>query len=201
MKNKKNISMSILKYVYLLYFVFFISLINVAWLIYYNKIKSIIIFASCCLAFYLVNKNMIFVLGLSLVIVNIASLVNNKEGYKNKEKNDEDDDDDDDKEGFDEDDDDKEGFDEDDEGFDNNKNDIENELEKLTKKYKSKANKDDDKDEDDDEESSYMQDKALMKKIKKLDPSIFNTIKNLNSVDIDKINKTINKLTNKVKDP
>jgi hypothetical protein len=144
---------------------------------------------------------MIFVLGLSLVIVNIASLVNNKEGYKNKEKNDEDDDDDDDKEGFDEDDDDKEGFDEDDEGFDNNKNDIENELEKLTKKYKSKANKDDDKDEDDDEESSYMQDKALMKKIKKLDPSIFNTIKNLNSVDIDKINKTINKLTNKVKDP
>lgn len=192
MKNKKNISVSILKNVYLLYFVFFISLINVAWLIYYNKIKGIIIFASCCLAFYLVNKNMIFVLGLSLVIVNIACLVNNKEGYKNKKKDNKDDEDE--KEGFDEDDVEdkdekykKEGFDEDDE---------DDKLKKLKKLNKSNVDED-----EYDEASAFMQDKDLMKKIKKLDPNIFNTIKNLNSVDIDKINKTINQLTNKVKDP
>ena len=177
--KSKNISMSILKNVYLLYFVFFISLINVSWLIYYNKIKSIIIFASCCLAFYLVNKNMIFVLGLSLVIVNIASLVKNKEGYKNKKK------------------DETEGFDEDEDEKDEDKND------EKDKKDKNDDENDDEKEgfDEDDEESSFMQDKTLMKKIKKLDPNIFNTIKKLNSVDIDKINKTINQLKNKVKDP
>jgi hypothetical protein len=141
---------------------------------------------------------MIFVLGLSLVIVNIASLVNkDKEGYKNKkdekESFDDDDKDDDDKDDDDKDDDDKDD-DDDKEGFDDK-------LEKLKKQYKTKVDELDELDKlDEDEESGFMQDKALMKKIKKFDPIIFNTIKNLNPVDIDKINKTINELTNKIKD-
>jgi len=139
---------------------------------------------------------MIFVLGLSLVIVNISSLVNNKEGYKNKnDENDENDEKDekDEKEGFDEDDE-KEVFDEDDEKEVFDEDDQDEKLKKLKKLNKSKVV-------EDEEDSIFMQDKELIKKIKKLDPNIFNTIKNLNSVDIDKINKTINKLTNKVKDP
>lgn len=191
MKTKKiNMPMSILKNVQMLYFVFFLSLINVVWLVYYNKIKSIIIFASCCLAFYLINKNMIFVLGLSLVIVNIASLVNTKEGYKNKRKSEkvEDDDDDDDNDDTDE----KEAFKHDEE---------DDKLEKLKKLYKSKLDEEQEQEEQEDEESNFMQDKKLMNKIKKIDPDMFNKIKNLNSLDIDKINKTINQITNKVKDP
>ena len=198
--------MSILKNVKLLYFVFLLSLLNVTWLVYYKKIKSIIIFASCCLVFYLINNNMIFVLGLSLVIVNIASLVNNKdkEGYENKKKTDDseslDDEDADENNEDRADENNEDGVDENvkdkietfDEGFEDDK------LEKLKTLYKTKVNE---LDEDVDEESSFMQDKALMKKIKKFDPIIFNTIKNLNPVDIDKINKTINELTNKVKDP
>ena len=182
----KNRSIPILRNIKLLYFVFFLSLLNVIWLVYNNKIRSLIIFASCCLVFYLVNKNMIFVLGLSLIIVNIASLVNSKEGYKNKENlDDEDDDDDNEDDKKDE----KEAFDDD-------------KLERLKKQYKKKVDELDELDKlDEDEESGFMQDKALMKKIKKFDPIVFNTIKNLNPVDIDKINKTINELTNKLKDP
>ena len=190
----KNRSISILSNIKLLYFVFFLSLLNVIWLVYNNKIRSIIIFASCCLVFYLINKNMIFVLGLSLIIVNITCLVSSKEGYKNKENLDDDDDDDDEDDKKDEKDE-KEAFDE---GFDDDK------LEKLKKQYKKKVDELDELDkldEDEDEESMFTQDKALMKKIKKFDPIVFNTIKNLNPVDIDKINKTINELINKLKDP
>lgn len=174
-KNMKNLdlSISILKNVKVLYFIFFISLLNVLWLLYYKNYRSIIIFASSCLVLYLINKNMIFVLGLSLIIVNIASLVKTTEGYKNKD----------------------EGFDE--ESDKTEKNDKSDKSDKINKSDKSEEKEGFDEDSD----SDFMQDKTIMKKIKQLDPVIFDTIKNLNSVDIEKINKTINELTNKVKDP
>jgi hypothetical protein len=149
---------------------------------------------------------MIFVLGLSLVIVNIAYLVNNKdkEGYENEKVEDEIDSDDEKVEDEIDNEDETDLHDENvedkiepfDEGFEDNKSEKLEKLEKLKKLYKTKVNE-----LDNDEESTFMEDKALMKKIKKFDPIIFDTIKNLNPVDIDKINKTINELTNKVKDP
>jgi hypothetical protein len=161
----KNTSMNIFKNVQILYFIFFVSILNVLWLLYKNDQNSIIIFASCCLVLYLINKNMIFVLGLSLIIVNIYSLVKTKEGFEEK----------------------KEDIDSDIEN-DNQSMNLHSMDEPLEKEGYT-----------DNEDS--MQDKTIMKNIKQLDPLIFNTIKNLNSVDIDKINKTINELTNKVKDP
>jgi hypothetical protein len=128
---------------------------------------------------------MIFVLGISLIIVNIHSLVKTKEGFEDNEEKEEKENKT--KESFDEEteafDEDKEAFDEDKEGHNERKRDNDNDKEAFN------------------EENEYMQNKSIMDKMKKLDPLIFNTIKNLNPVDIEKINKTINELTNKKNDP
>jgi len=157
--NIKNNSINILNNIQLLYFIFLFSILNIVWLLYERDDNSIIIFASCCLVLYLVNKNMIFVLGLSLIIVNIYSLVKEKEGYENKE-------------------------------------DKEETIEK-----KNIVSEDEVDEIEGYAENDLTQDESIMKKINQLDPIVFNTIKKLNSMDIDKINKTINELTNKVKDP
>jgi hypothetical protein len=52
--------------------------------------------------------------------------------------------------------------------------------------------------EDEDEDSEYMHDKSIIKKLKQLNPIILNTIENMNSLHIKEINKTINELTNKM---
>jgi hypothetical protein len=52
--------------------------------------------------------------------------------------------------------------------------------------------------EESDEESDYMHDKSIIKKLKQLNPIILNTIENMNSVHIKEINKTINNLTDKM---
>ena len=157
--NTKNNSINILNNIQLLYFIFLFSILNIVWLLYERDDNSIIIFASCCLVLYLVNKNMIFVLGLSLIIVNIYSLVKEKEGYENKE-----------------------------------------DKEETTEK-KNIVSEDEVDETEGYAENDLTQDESIMKKINQLDPIVFNTIKKLNSMDIDKINKTINELTNKVKDP
>ena len=162
--NIKN-TINIFKNVQVLYFIFFVSILQVLWLLYKNDQNSIIIFASCCLVLYLINKNMIFVLGLSLIIVNIYSLVKTTEGFEEK------------------------------------KEEIESDMETESKGMNLDSIDEPLEKEGYTDNEDLMEDKTIMKKIKQLDPLVFNTIKNLNSVDIDKINKTINELTNKVKDP
>jgi len=79
--------MKILKNVYILYAVFLISLLNIGWFIYYNNYNSLIAFITCCLTIYLINHNMIIVLGLSMILVNTLSMfnlvkMNNQEGFE-----------------------------------------------------------------------------------------------------------------------
>jgi hypothetical protein len=53
-----------------------------------------------------------------------------------------------------------------------------------------------------DEESAYMQDKTILKKLKKLNPIIMETLMNMSSRDIDSMNKSINNIKNEtVLDP
>jgi len=183
----------------LLYFIFLISILNVLWFVYYNK-RCILIFLSCCLAIYIINKNMIVVLGLSLILVNSLYLLNlvKKEGFlgdnrienyendaSNNSLNDEDD--------------------------ENNENDENDENDASNNLLKSK-NKDKDKDknetftniisgisdEESDEETNYMHDKSIIKKLKQLNPIILETLQNMNSVHIKELNESINNLTDKI---
>uniref|UniRef100_A0A6C0D2L1 F5/8 type C domain-containing protein n=1 Tax=viral metagenome TaxID=1070528 RepID=A0A6C0D2L1_9ZZZZ len=68
--------MKILQNVYILYVVFLISLLNIGWFVYYNNYNNLIAFITCCLTVYLMNHNMIVVLGVSMVVVNTLSLFN-----------------------------------------------------------------------------------------------------------------------------
>jgi hypothetical protein len=79
--------MKILQNVFILYVVFLISLLNIGWFIYYNNYNSLIAFITCCLIVYLINHNMIVVLGVSMILVNTLSMFNlvkiiNKDGFK-----------------------------------------------------------------------------------------------------------------------
>ena len=76
----------ILNNIYVLYVVFFITIINLFALMYNNNYKSVILFSILTLIIYLFNKNMIIILLLSLIIVNSINLLFNPkwEGYDNK---------------------------------------------------------------------------------------------------------------------
>ena len=50
--------------------------------------------------------------------------------------------------------------------------------------------------EDEDEESAYMQDKTILKKLKKLNPVIMDTLMNMTTKDIEVLNKSINNVKN-----
>ena len=198
--------MKILKNINVLYLVFLISIINVSWYVYYNKYNSILAFAVCCLVIYLINKNMIIVLGISIIIINLLNSLNLV----------------------------KEGFEEPIENIESNESieeiqskirstmdtisklekdsnldidiDIPNVMDneslgkKLSKILDNYENIDDINDED--EESAYMQDKTILKKLKKLNPVIMETLMNLSSRDIDVMNKSINNIKNEtVLDP
>jgi len=157
---------NIFKNVYLLYFIFLLTIINIGWLIYDKKYNKITIFFSSCLGVYIITKNMIFVLSISLILVNIIGFIK-KEGFEDKDDKDDKDKDDKDKDDKDKDDKDKD-----------DKHDKDDELENEKK------------------ESIYMEDKSVIKKLKKLNPLVFETIKNMNANQIDEINETINKLKN-----
>jgi hypothetical protein len=172
---------NIFKNVYLLYFIFLLTIINIGWLIYDKKYNKITIFFSSCLGVYIITKNMIFVLSISLILVNIIGFIK-KEGFEDKDDKDDKDKDDKDKDDKDKDDKDKDDKDKDD-------------------KDKDDKDKDDKHDKDDElenekKESIYMEDKSVIKKLKKLNPLVFETIKNMNANQIDEINETINKLKN-----
>jgi len=77
---------TILNNIYVLYVVFFITIINLFALMYNNNYKSVILFSILTLIIYLFNKNMIIILLLSLIIVNSINVLFNPkwEGYDNK---------------------------------------------------------------------------------------------------------------------
>jgi len=170
----------------LLYFIFLISILNMLWFIYYNK-RCILIFLSCCLAIYIINKNMIVVLGISLILVDSLYLLNlvKREGFLGDDtSNDENDTSNDENE------------------TSNDENDISNNLLKSKSKSKGKnetfTNTPSISDEESDEETNYMHDKSIIKKMKQLNPIILDTLKNMNSVDIKELNESINNLTDKI---
>lgn len=183
MKGYKNICNN----VNVLYFIFLISILNILWFLNYNK-RCILIFLSCCLAIYIINKNMIIVLGISLIIVDSLYLFNlvKKEGFlgDNQDENYENDASNN-----------LLNNDEDDE------NDASNNL--LNNKSKDKNESFTNtissiSDEESDEETNYMHDKSIMKKMKQLNPIILETLKNMNSVHIKELNESINNLTDKI---
>ena len=213
--------MKILKNVYILYAVFLFSLLNIGWFVYYNNYNSLIAFITCCLTVYLINHNMILVLGISMIVVNILNMfnlvkiVNNTQGFR-------------------------EGV-----AFNNNawQNQIKDETAKLRKieeaklqkeidtekkrlevalaKVRSESNNqssfesfknkdkkeaddsddsdDSDDDDSDDEKTKYMQDKSIIKKIKKLDPIITDVLMNMDRGHINAINQTLNHIIGKNK--
>jgi len=211
MNYTKKIKLS--QNVNLLYFVFLISIINVLWFVYYNQ-RCILFFVCISLVIYLINKNMIFVLGISLILVDSLYLLNlvknegfwedisynlDREGFNNKDT---------DLDSYDK----NESSDLDKSNKSNKFDDMDvsqNKIDKKDKKksifdilkeiYENKENyqeKYDTEDDDQNEESNYMHDKSIIQKLKKLDPIILDTIQNMNSVHIKEINKTLNNLTN-----
>jgi len=162
----------ILNNIKLLYFVFILAIINIGGIIYIKDNQSIFLFAVISVITFIFNQNMIIVLLTSMVIVNTLILLNKLngriEGFDDDEEGFEDEDD---KEGFEDEDDDKEGFENDDEGFD----------EEHTVGNLSKI---------EDETGSN----EIKKSIEKILP-ILKTNYNTLSLDINSINKEINKLT------
>ena len=82
----------ILNNIYLLYLVFFITILNLFSLMYNKNYKSVILFSVIVLVIYLFNKNMIIILLTALIITNIMNLTQTNvfvsEGYNNKKKDD-----------------------------------------------------------------------------------------------------------------
>jgi FtsZ-interacting cell division protein ZipA len=222
-----------MKNVYVLYFVFFISMLNIGWFLYNNNHNSLIAFTVLCLAIYIMNQNMIIVLSISIILVNVFTMFNVikivKEGFKegkgksNAQKR-------------------REAQAAEDKRLADQieanrikraekaaKKALERAKEKekalmeqlnVTKSITNAATKTqdhnqagfknkDDSDSDDnsnddsnseseneDEDSKYMEDKSIIKKLKKLNPNILNTLMNINHGHIDEINDIIKNLTN-----
>ena len=184
----------------LLYFIFLISILHILWFVYYNK-QCILIFVSCCLAIYIINKNMIVVLGISLILVDSLYLLNlvKKEGFLGvNDKNDENDT----SNNYENDENDENNTSN---NYENYENDTSNNL--LNSKSKSKSKGKNEtvtnrittiSDEESDEETNYLHDKSIIKKMKQLNPIILETLKNMNSVHIKELNESINNLTDKI---
>lgn len=179
----KNIT-QLFKNIYVLYFIFLVSILHAGWFLYYKHFKSIIIFATSCLVIYLVNKNMIIVLGISIIIVDLLYILNKKEGFEEKDSS-----------------------------MDNSNNSIMETIMKLSIDNSNNLlinenmiNATDETDEtnvdynsqtDKEKMSNYMEDKTI---IKKLNPIIADSIKKMNSIYIEELNKNMNALNN-FKDP
>ena len=143
--------MKLLNNVKFLYVVFIFTLLNVSLFIYRKDFQSILIFIVSCIAIYLINKNMIVVLGLSILFVDTLGIVRI---FK------------------------KEGFEDEDD----------------TDKKSHKIENMHDSDSESDNENQYMQNKHVIKKIKKMNPNILDSLNKLNSIDIKEINEYIDSL-------
>lgn len=181
----------------LLYFIVFLSTINIIWFFYYN-FHSILIFFTCCLAIYLITKNMIYVLGISLFVTDLMYLINKKLNY----------------EGFDE----KDNLENEINGSSTNMESSNmNDIKQIIKhnigidlsynkymqntKIDLSGNKYMQNIGTDLSYNEYMQNKNIINKLKELNPNVLNTIENMNSTHIEEINKIINKIINKQPDP
>ena len=164
----------------LLYFIFILAIINVSGFIYIKDNQSIFLFAVISIIIYFFNKNMIIVLLSSMIIINTLIFLNKLSGPIEGLKNEEDEEDEE-KEGLenedDDDDDEKEGYkNKKKEGLDNEEHKEEHTVGELSKI--------------DDETGT----KEIQKSIEKILP-ILKTNYNTLSLDINNINKEINKLT------
>lgn len=155
----------------LLYFIFILAIINIGGFIYIKDNQSIFLFAFVSIIIYFFNKNMIIVLLSSMIIVNTLIFLNKLNGPIEGLKNEEDDDEE--KEGLkneEDDEDDKEGYTNDEEPKEDH---AVGELSKI----------------EDDTNTN-----EIKKSIEKILP-ILKTNYNTLSLDINNINKEINKLT------
>lgn len=185
----------------LLYLICLISILNIIWFAFYNK-RCILIFLCCCLAIYIINKNMIFVLGISLILVDSLYLFNlvKKEGFLGDEN------------------DTSNLLDTNDTNYENDisnnlldtndtnyendtsnnlldtndENDTSNNNEMFTNTINTIS------DEENDEALNYMHDKSIIKKLKHLTPNMIDMLANMNSVHIKELNETINNLTDRL---
>jgi hypothetical protein len=82
---------SLLNNVKLLYFVFFLSLINLMYFVFNKDSQSIFLFAIIALIVSIFNKNMIIVLLITMVLLNVLIVMNSigKEGFVKDETKDE----------------------------------------------------------------------------------------------------------------
>ena len=68
---------SLLNNKYILYLLFILTLINIAYFIYLKDNHSILIFCLVVILIYLFTKNMIIILGLAIFIINILVMARN----------------------------------------------------------------------------------------------------------------------------
>ena len=81
-------SNSLLNNKYILYLLFFLTLFNLGYFIYLKDNYSILIFCLIAILIYLFTKNMIIILGLTILIINILVLARrSNEGYKDMSNN------------------------------------------------------------------------------------------------------------------
>lgn len=83
---KKMTKRSIMNNVILLYCVFIVMCVNIGYLLSRNDYQSILIFSISCFIIYLINHNMIVVIGASIIIINVLGLLRNVEGFKDKDE-------------------------------------------------------------------------------------------------------------------
>jgi hypothetical protein len=72
---KKKSDFNLLKSIPLLYFLFIATIIHLGYFILLKETRSLVIFILACVFVYLVNPNMIIVLGISLIFVDMLYLV------------------------------------------------------------------------------------------------------------------------------
>lgn len=192
---KSMSSSPLFKNIYVLYFIFLVSILHAGWFLYYKHFKSIIIFATSCLVIYLVNKNMIIVLGISIIIVDLLYTLNKKEGFEEKDSS---------MNSI------MKSIDNSNNSIDNSNNSIMDSIMNLSIDNSNnllmnenmtmpidETNVDYASQTDKETMSNYMEDKTI---IQKLNPIITDSIKKMNSIYIEELNKNINALNN-FKDP
>ncbi len=91
---KKIKSLSLLQNVYLLYFLFLTAIIHLGYYLLIRDTQSLVLFALSVVFVYLIHKNMIVVLGISLLFVDALYMIQGMtEGYKNRDDDEYDEDD------------------------------------------------------------------------------------------------------------
>lgn len=75
--------MAVTQNIYLLYFLFFATLVHLGYFVFISETQSLILFSLMFLFVYLIRPNMIIVLGISLLFVDLLYILKNtNEGFK-----------------------------------------------------------------------------------------------------------------------